>query len=99
MPPLDSRPMPPNGLHRFLGGAPAVVVLRLIVVSLVVGALLVWLRVDPLMVIDAVQRLVQGILAIGFDAVRKLGRYVVAGAFVVLPIWLLARLFSFGAGR
>jgi hypothetical protein len=99
IPPLDSRPMPPTGLNRFLGGAPAVVAVRLLVVSLVVGALLVWLDIDPLSIVDAVERLGQHVWGMGFEAVRELGRYLAAGALIVVPVWFLARLFSVGASR
>ena len=85
--------------HRFIGGAPAAVVVRLFIVSLVVGALLVWLDIDPLMLIDALDRLGRHIWGMGFEAVRQLGRYVAAGALVVVPVWLLARLFSAGTSR
>jgi hypothetical protein len=99
MPPLEPQPVPQSGLHRFFGGAPAAVAVRLAVVSLVVGALLVWLDVDPLAVIDSVERLGRHIWGMGFEAVRELGRYLVAGALIVVPVWLVTRLFSFGAGR
>ena len=91
--------MPDRALHRFFGGAPAAVVVRLAVLSLVVGALMVWLDIDPMAVVDAVQRFAHHVWGMGFDAVRDLGRYMAAGALVVVPIWLLARLFAMGGPR
>jgi hypothetical protein len=91
--------MTDGALTRFFGGAPAAVLVRLAVLSLVVGALMVWLDVDPMAVIDAIDAVGRRIWAMGFDSVRELGRYVAAGALVVVPIWFLARLFSFGASR
>jgi hypothetical protein len=91
--------MADHALHRFFGGSPAAVLIRLVFLSLVVGALMVWLDVDPMALIDALETLGRRVWAMGFDAVRELGRYVAAGALVVVPIWFLARLFSFSASR
>ena len=97
--PSEPPTMPDPALHRFFGGAPAAVLVRLAVLSLVVGALMVWLDIDPLSLVDAVQRLAQHVWGMGFGALRDLGRYMAAGALVVLPIWLLARLFAVGGPR
>lgn len=91
--------MTDQALHRFFGGSPFAVVIRLIVLSLVVGALLMWLDIDPMAVVDAVERMIRGLWAMGFDALREMGRYIAAGALIVVPIWFLARLFSFGRVR
>lgn len=97
--PSESSRMSAPPLTRFLGGAPAAVAVRLAVLSLVVGALMVWLDIDPLAIVDAAERLALHIWGMGFGAVRDLGRYMAAGALVVVPIWLLARLFAVGGPR
>ncbi len=86
-------------LTRFFGGSPAAVLVRLAFLSLVVGALMVWLDIDPLALVDALDRLARQIWGMGFGAVRDAGRYMAAGALVVVPIWLLARLFAVGGPR
>ncbi|MDX7953634.1 DUF6460 domain-containing protein [Lichenihabitans sp. Uapishka_5] len=86
-------------LGRYMGGAPTAVVVRLAVLSLVVGAMMVWLDIDPLVLVDGVQRLVLHVWNMGFGAVHDVGRYMAAGALVVVPIWLLARVFAAGGGR
>jgi hypothetical protein len=68
--------------------------LRLVVLSLIVGALLMWLDVRPYEVIDGVVRFAHRIWALGFDAIRQLGDYLLAGAIIVVPIWLVSRLLS-----
>ena len=83
------------GLHRFLGGAPLVVALRLAVVSLVVGALLMWLDIRPADVYRELSDLADRLWALGFRSVRDFGSYVVAGAIIVVPVWLVLRLFSY----
>jgi hypothetical protein len=96
---LAEEVMVDGALHRFFGGAPAAVLVRLVFLSLVVGALMMWLDINPLALIEALEAVSRRVWAMGFDAVREVGRYVAAGALVVVPIWFLARLFSFGASR
>ena len=79
---------------RFFGGSPVAAIVRLAFISLVVGALLMWLDIEPLAIVRAAERLVDHLWAMGFDTVRQLGRYLAAGALIVVPIWFVARLFS-----
>ncbi len=88
------KPRPDTPLTRFLGGSPAGVFLRLFFLSLIVGAVLMWLDIRPYDVIDAVIRFAHRIWALGFDAIRQLGDYLIAGAIIVVPIWLASRLLS-----
>ena len=81
-------------LTRFFGGAPLAVLLRLFVVSLIVGALLMWLDIHPRDVIRGFENFILRIWNMGFEAVRELGQYVLAGAVIVLPVWLVMRLRS-----
>ena len=84
-----------SGLHRFLGGAPVVVVVRLVVVSLVVGALLMWLNIRPADVYRELSDLADRLWTLGFRSVQDFGAYIVAGAIIVVPVWLVLRLFSY----
>ena len=86
-------------LYRFLGGAPAVVFIRLAFVSLLVGAAMAWLDVDPLGLFYWLERTVSQFWDNGFEALHRLGRYVAGGAAIVVPLWLLTRLFSIGDMR
>jgi hypothetical protein len=88
---LDSRTSQPF-IYRFFGGPPLAVVGRLILLSILVGVLLAAIGLDPWNVIESVERLIEHIWNMGFDAVRWLWRYFLLGAIIVLPIWLLARL-------
>lgn len=86
----------PSGtpLTRFLGGSPVSVFLRLFFLSLIVGALLMWLDIQPYEIINAVVRFVHRIWALGFDAIRQIGDYLLAGAIIVVPVWFVSRLLS-----
>lgn len=86
-------------LARFMGGPPAAVALRLLFVSLIVGALLVWLDIRPFDLFAALQRFFNRLWAMGFDAVRETIGYVLAGAALVVPVWLVMRLARWGERR
>lgn len=77
---------------RFLGGPPLSVALRLILLSVVVGVVLSALGFDPLNIWFSLQRLVQSLWNMGFDAFRWLWSYFLLGAVLVIPIWLVVRL-------
>jgi hypothetical protein len=83
-------------IARFFGGPPLWVAARLILLSVLVGVVLSVLGLDPLNIIYSVQRLVQGIWDMGFDAVKWLWGYFLLGAVLVVPIWFLMRLLKGG---
>lgn len=84
-----------NGsLERFLGGSLLSVLVRLIFISLLVGAAMAFLGVSPRGLLDAVLRFVRSLGDLGFGAVREVGQWVIAGALIVIPLWLLSRLFA-----
>ncbi len=87
-------PAPPSTRHRFLGGPPLTVLVRLVFASLVVGALLMWLHLEPVDVIHDAIRFAQRLWDMGFEAFGQAGRYVLAGAVIVVPIWLVTRLLT-----
>ncbi len=81
-------------VDQFLGGSPAAVFMKLLFVSLIVGALMMWLGLRPADLVTGLMRLADRIWALGFDAVREVGDYIVAGAMVVIPVWLILRLLN-----
>lgn len=90
-------PRPPqrSTLHAFLGGSPAAVVSRLLILSIVVGALLMWLDIRPEDILFAFERFVRRIWNLGFDAIREIADYLLAGALIVVPLWFIARVLNF----
>ncbi len=79
-------------LTNFLGGSPASVALRLIVVSFIVGMILVTFGFEPADIVDSFMRLVHRLVQFGLTDVRQIGRILATGALVVLPVWLVLRL-------
>ena len=88
-----------NGLYRFLGGSPLSVAFRLILLSILVGVVLAAIGLDPWNILYSVRRLFQTIWDFGFDAINWAWRYFLLGAVIVIPIWLLSRLFGAPRGR
>jgi hypothetical protein len=75
------------------------VIFRLLLLSILIGVILEVLGLDPWNVIDSLRRLVLRIWDMGFDAVRWLWRYLLLGAALVVPIWLVVRLMRLAKGR
>jgi hypothetical protein len=85
-------------MERFFGGNPALVLLRLAILSLIVGVVLAALGFSPFEIIDSIKRLFERIYDMGFAAVEKAFRYFLLGAVIVFPVWLVMRLLKV-AGR
>jgi hypothetical protein len=89
-----------NGyVTRFFGGSPLAVIFRLILLSILVGVILEVLGLDPWNIIESLRAVVRRIWDMGFDAVRWLWRYLLLGAAVVVPIWLIIRIVRAPRGR
>ena len=87
-----------EGVNRFLGGSPLAVLFRLVLLSVLVGVVLSALDIDVWNLIPRITQLIRDIWSMGFDAVRWLWNYFLLGAIIVLPIWLIMRLFR-ASGR
>jgi len=83
-----------SNLTRFLGGSPGSVLVRLVFLSLLVGAFLAFFDLTPFTLIDGLIGWLQSIFDISFDTVRRIGQWILYGAVIVVPLWLLSRLFA-----
>ncbi len=88
-----------NLVARFVGGSPMMVALRLIVVSFVVGFLLDAFGLDPATLIQDAVRMARHIVENGFSDLRQFGRILLAGAMLVVPVWIVLRLLDAGRTR
>ena len=82
----------PSAIERFFGGSPGGVIVRLLLLSLVVGFLMSVFGFDVRDVVQGAINLVRETLRDGFGIFRNLGFYILTGAALVVPIWLLIRL-------
>ncbi|MFK8252412.1 DUF6460 domain-containing protein [Ancylobacter terrae] len=83
--------MSDNQIARFMGGSPAWVLVRLVLLSVVVGVILSALGIDPLNILSSLERLVRSLFSFSFEAVERLWRYFLLGAVIVIPLWLIMR--------
>jgi hypothetical protein len=97
--PNDTRELPAthDGLSRFLGGSPLAVAFRLILLSILVGVVLAAIGFDPWNIVRSIRLLFERLWDLGFDTINWLWRYFLLGAVIVIPVWLISRMF--GANR
>jgi Domain of unknown function (DUF6460) len=82
-----------NGtVNRFFGGSPLSVLVRLVLLSILVGVILSAIGLDPFDIWRSLERLVRSIWNMGWDAIDWAWRYFLLGAVIVVPIWLIVRL-------
>jgi hypothetical protein len=88
-----------GSVDRFLGGSPLTVLLKLVLLSILIGVVLSALGLDPWNIIQSIERLIRTIWNMGFDAVVWLWRYFLLGAVIVIPVWLILRIVRAPRGR
>jgi uncharacterized membrane protein len=81
-----------SGLERLMGGRPGSVIVRLVLLSLVVGFVMSVFGFNASDLLRGAVDAVREALRDGGSVIRQVIGYVAAGAAVVLPIWLLMRL-------
>lgn len=79
-------------MDRIFGGSPLGVLVRLAVISVVLGIVMSALDISPMQFVDSLRRIAIGIWNMGFDWFGSVGRWFVAGAVIVFPVWLAMRL-------
>ncbi len=73
------------------GGSPLGVIVRLVLLSIAVGVVLDTLGINLRNFFDRINTLLRGIYDLGLGAADWLLHYLLLGAIVVVPIWLVAR--------
>jgi len=86
--------MDDRALARFMGGNPGTVVVKLAIVSVIVGAILSLAGLSPLALLRGVEAMLRNLVGTGWEALLSIGRFALYGAMVVVPVWLAARLLS-----
>ena len=82
-------------MTRFLGDSPLRVVLKLIIISFLVGLVMSAFGWSPLDVIDGIREFFVDIWNMGFSALERFFGYFLLGAAIVFPAFILLRLFSY----
>ena len=86
----------PEWITRFLGDTPGRTLVKLAVVSFVVGIIMSALNFTPWEVWEAIRDFAIQLYDLGFEAIWRIARYFVWGAIVVVPIFLALRILRFG---
>ncbi len=76
------------------GGNPLGVIIRLLLLSIAVGVVLSVLGITPQNFLERLNTIITNIYNLGFDAFESILGYLLLGAMVVIPIWLVMRLAS-----
>ena len=88
----ETRPQTRSGFERFAGGRPVPVLIKLVLISLFVGFVMVMFGFNAADLVRGAVELVRETIRDGAGLFRQMGIYILTGAAVVVPIWLLLRL-------
>ncbi|UDL92210.1 DUF6460 domain-containing protein [Mesorhizobium sp. PAMC28654] len=84
-----------SALTRFLGDSPFRVVLKLLVVSFLVGLVMNAFGWSPMDVVNGIQKFVIDLWNLGFNAVYRFLGYILLGAAIVIPAFILLRVANY----
>ena len=80
--------------RQFFGDSVAGTIVRLILLSIVVGIVFAALDINFSNLVESLVRLVRRIYDLGFSLIGRAVDYFLLGAVVVIPIWFIVRLLS-----
>ncbi len=85
--------------NQFIGGRPSAVIIRLVVLSVLLGIMLSFFDLDPFNFWNSLKNLFLRIYDMGFGAVEWMVRYLALGAVIVIPLWVIGRLWKLYANK
>jgi hypothetical protein len=83
-----------SSVNNFLGDSVWRVILKLLVASLLLGIVLATLGLSPRDLYRRAFELVESVWNLGFDAILRFADYIVLGAAIVVPVFIVLRLFK-----
>ena len=83
-------------MTRFLGDTPFRVFIRLLVLSFIVGLVLATLEIHPFQILSWLERVFRRIWEMGFEAIERGFGYLILGALIVVPAFLIMRVIKLG---
>lgn len=81
---------------QFLGDTPSRTIVKLAIISLVVGIIMSAMHFTPMDVWYAVRDFVRWLYNLGFEAFGRIGIYFLYGAMVVVPVFIILRFMAIG---
>lgn len=97
--PHDGAPRRRAALNRFLGGSPTAVFVKLLFLSVLVGAVMATFGLTPGRLFWQLYDLTRSLIDLGLETFHDFGRWILAGAAVVVPIWFITRLLTVSRDR
>lgn len=83
-----------DGVNRFLGDSIGRTIIKLIVVCLIVGFVLAFFGFTPDNIVDTIRYYFLDLWYNGFQALGRVGDYILLGAIIVVPVFIVLRLLS-----
>lgn len=84
-----------SAFERFLGDSPVRLLLKLLVVSFLVGLVMSTFGWSPFDVLDSVRDFFVRLWNMGFGALDRIGSYILLGAAIVIPVWIILRIVNY----
>lgn len=85
--------------NTIFGGNPLGVLLRLALISILVGIVMKALGIDLHNFFQRINELLRNLYDLGFGAIEWVVEYMLLGAMVVIPIWLISRVVASGRSK
>ena len=82
-------------VNSFLGDTPGRTLVKLIVVSLIVGFIMTVFGIYPIDILEGIRHFFLELWYRGFAALGRVGDYLILGATIVIPVFVVLRLLSF----
>ena len=84
-----------DGVNRFLGDTPLRIVVKLLILSVALGFVMSVLGLYPDDILRAVRDFIVNLWETGFEALGRVGDYLLLGAVIVIPVFILIRILSY----
>ena len=78
--------------RQFFGDSVSGTLIRLVLLSVVVGVVFSALGITPFNLIERIDLLIRNVMNMSFDALNWAFKYFLLGAVIVFPVWFLMRL-------
>jgi hypothetical protein len=78
--------------RQFFGDSVSGTLIRLVLLSVVVGVVFSALGITPFNLIERIDLLIRNVMNMSFDALNWAFKYFLLGAVIVFPVWFVVRL-------
>ena len=83
-----------DGFNRFLGDTPMRTFVKLLIICVVVGFIMSTFGIYPMDIVHSIRRVFFDLWRNGFAALGRVGDYLLLGAVVVVPLFIILRILN-----